>query len=258
MNIYAPRTNTERQSFYRSLSNYLTTDDNILGGDFNSIADPKRDKSGGNPNARQNANTDLTDLSAQFHLIDIWRSQHNNTLCYTWTGKNPTDNSTIRTRIDKFLISTAMCHFVTDSAIKPYPLSDHDYISLKLNMENIQRGPGYWHFNNSLLQDATFNAEINDFWTTWLTKFNSFQDPRVWWDKAKQHFKNIAIRRATINNKLQRHEKLQLTRRLTELQERSSSGLAHDIENFLLAKEKLKHFELKELEVDCSQSPIFP
>ena len=46
VNIYTPITNTECHSFNRSLSNYLTPDDNnIIGRDFNSIADPKRQKS---------------------------------------------------------------------------------------------------------------------------------------------------------------------------------------------------------------------
>lgn len=249
VNIYVPRSNTERQSFYRSLSDYLTDDDNnIIAGDFNSISDPQCDKSGGNANARQSANTVLQAISAQFHLIDIWRSHHYNQLCYSWTGKNPTDNSIIRTRIDKFLLSTAISHLVTDSAIKPYPFSDHDYFSIKLNMDNIQRGPGYWHLNNELLQDACFEAEIKDFWTQLETQYNTFHDPRLWWDKAKKHFNNIAIHRASINNEIKRHAKLQLTRRLTKLHARSSSCLDHDIENYLLAKEQLKQFELKELE----------
>ena len=53
VNVYAPRTNSEQHSFSRSLRNYLTNDDNnTSGGDFNSIADPQRDKSSGNANAR--------------------------------------------------------------------------------------------------------------------------------------------------------------------------------------------------------------
>ena len=42
VNIYAPSTNTERQHFYSSIPTYLSpTQANILGGDFNSISDPK-------------------------------------------------------------------------------------------------------------------------------------------------------------------------------------------------------------------------
>ena len=77
-------------------------------------------------------------------------------------------------------------------------------------------------------------AEINDFWNTW--------------DKAIQHFKNIAICCTTINNKIKCNDKLQLTCRLNQLHARASSGLAHDIENYFSAKEKLKQFELEEWE----------
>ena len=50
----------------------------ILSVETNSIADAKHDKCNVNPNARQTANNDLTDLSTQFHLIELWTSQHNN------------------------------------------------------------------------------------------------------------------------------------------------------------------------------------
>ena len=55
------------------------------------------------------------------------------------------------------------------------------------------------------------------------------------------------MRWASINNKIKRHAKLQLTRRLNQLHARSNSGLEHDIKNYVLAKEQLKQFELKEL-----------
>ena len=50
INIYAPRTNTERRIYFHSISNFLSpAEANILGGDFNCISDDKLDKLGGNP-----------------------------------------------------------------------------------------------------------------------------------------------------------------------------------------------------------------
>lgn len=63
--------------------------------------------------------------------------------------------------------------------------SDHDYISLTLNLDDIQRGPGFWNFNNDLIADTAFEAEMKEFWTVWETKYDAFADPLVWWDKAK-------------------------------------------------------------------------
>ena len=37
-------------------------------------------------------------------------------------------------------------------------------------MDKSKHGPGYRHFNNKLLQDASFEAEINDFWDHWQTQ----------------------------------------------------------------------------------------
>jgi len=135
-----------------------------------------------------------------------------------------------------------------DASIKPFPHCDHDSVCLTLNFDRIKRGPGYWHFNNNLLSNAAFQSEINDFWTFWKTKFEVFEDPLLWWDEAKQGFKSIAIRCEKILGKQKRHEKFQLERSLIKLQEKSNNGNTRDIENYLLAKEKLKQLELKDLE----------
>ena len=249
VNIYAPQTDTERQAFFSGLDDFISDDHkNIIGGDFNCIANVRLDKVGGNPNARQLAAATLQTICALHNLVDIWRDRHKDERNYTWTGRHPTNGSFIRTRIDKFLISRSLYPLVTDTSIKPFAHSDHDYVSLTLNFDEKQRGPGYWHFNNELISDAAFEAEINDFWTDWQTKYNNFDDPLAWWDKAKQHFKNIAIRCAKIRGKAKRHEKFQLECKLEKLQEKSKSGSAQDIEEYLLAKEKLRQLELKDLE----------
>ena len=49
VNIYAPHTDTERRIYFYNISAFLSsTDENILGGDFNCIFDEKLDKSEGN------------------------------------------------------------------------------------------------------------------------------------------------------------------------------------------------------------------
>jgi len=110
---------------------------------------------------------------------------------------------------------------------------------LTLNFDQVNRGPGYWHFNNDLLSEAAFESQINDFWSTWKTRYDDLDDRLLWWDRAKRQFKIIAIRGAKILGKQKRHEKFQLERNLIRLQEKSNNGNTRDIENYLLAKEKL-------------------
>ena len=141
-----------------------------------------------------------------------------------------------------------MSQFVFNTSINPFAHSGHDYVSLILNFDKVIRGHGYWHFNNDLLFDADFESHIHDFWSGWKTKYKDLDDPLLWWDKAKQQFKNIAIWNANILGKQKRHDKFQLERHLIKLQEKSVNGNTRDIENYLLAKEKLKQLELKDLE----------
>lgn len=249
VNIYAPRSDLERRSFFTQLETFLSDQfENILGGDFNCIADLRLDKLGGNPDARQSANTSLLNIMSRYSLFDIWRERNKSTRNYTWSGKNPQDNSIIRSRIDKFLISRNLSPKAVKSAILPYPHSDHDLVSLTLDLTQQQRGPGLWHFNNSLLSDPVFAAEIRSFWESWLAEKETLPNPLLWWDKAKHSFKQIAIRRATILRKIERHERHQLESNLQFLQQKASNGSPADIEKYLLTKEKLKQFEINELE----------
>lgn len=100
--------------------------------------------------------------------------------------------------------------------------------------------------NNSLLSDPILTDDIKSFWNYWLTENNLWQ-PLSWWDKAKQHFKRIAIPRASILRKLTRNEHTQLERNLQFLQRKATNGTPQDTENYLIAKNKLKEHKLIEL-----------
>ena len=77
VNVYAPCTDTERRVYFHAISAFLSsTEENILGGDFNCISNAKLDKLGGNPSARQTANTILYTITQQNSLTDIWRDNH--------------------------------------------------------------------------------------------------------------------------------------------------------------------------------------
>ena len=205
-------------------------------------------KYGGDPKARNSAACFLQAINARFDLCDIWRKRHRNERNFTWTGKNTWDNSLIRTRIDFFLASKTLDPLVSGTHIGPYPYSDHDYTSLLLVLDQVVRGPGFWHFNNELLKDIALQAEIEEFWMKWDQEFRSFTDPLRWWDQAKLHFKRIAIRHAKLKRKNQHHERFLLQSRVEKLHARPTNGTTQDIEQYLLAREELKKLDLKELE----------
>ena len=174
---------------FSTLEQFTSNDyDNIIGGDFNYILNTRLDKLGGDPKARQTDTFFLNTLITRYQLHDIWRERHKDERNYTWTGRNRSDNSFIRTRVAFFLTSRSINHFITSAEIKPYAHSDHDCICMTPDFDKIQCGSGFRNFNNELLTDALFQEEIKQFWTAWQEKLTHFPDPLKWWEKAKQEF----------------------------------------------------------------------
>ena len=50
--------------------------------------------------------------------------------------------------------------YITDSDIIPGYRADHSSITLRVKLQNNERGRGYWKFNNSLLKDKSYVDEI--------------------------------------------------------------------------------------------------
>ena len=192
--------------------------------------------------------TILNTITLQHNLVDIWRDQHRDVRNFTWTGQNPHDNSYIHTRIDKFYVTNTLTNVITTTAIISFPLSDHDTILLMISLQEHQRGNGYWHFNNSLLTDHIFNAEINNFWNTWITKKTTFPNLLQWWDKAKYHFKNISIKRSSTLRKIERNERRRLEFKVQKLQNNIANGNDHDTKAYLQAKTELQQLHQKDLD----------
>lgn len=180
--LYTPNTDTERTDFFTTTEQYLYPNHpNIIGRDFNCITNTKLDKQGGNPQPRQSAITTLLSTVTEHNLTDIWRVQHPTTQAFTWTGKHPTDQSPILTHIDKFYLAQGISHLAVKTNINPYPHSDHNLITMQLDLTRTPRDKGYWHFNNTLLNNASCNTELIAFWNNWLTKKANF-DNLIWWD----------------------------------------------------------------------------
>ena len=94
----------------------------------------------------------------EFSLIDVYRNLNPSKLCFTYEFKA----LKLSSRIDFFLVSQPLAnrvsHFDTLVSIAP----DHKAIRVQLQLENDNRGPGLWKFNDSLLEDEVFVKLITD------------------------------------------------------------------------------------------------
>ena len=85
-------------------------------------------------------------------------------------------NSSSRIQFDFFLVTQPLAnrvsHLETLVSIGP----DHKAIRVHLQLENDNRGPGLWKFNNSLPEDEIYVKLITDSYATIQNKYSGIED----------------------------------------------------------------------------------
>ena len=208
VNIYSP--NNDNHGFIENV--FLETlgrsreDHLIMGGDWNTVLANNLDKLGG---AAQHANkyyqNYINGIINDYGLCDIYRLTRGEERMYTHFNKQYKTAS----RLDFFLIDDNLVnHPVCKTDISHGYNSDHSYVSLTIQGSSIERGRGYWKFNNSHLQDEEFVEEvktiIND------THNSSFDSHSGLWDVIKFKIKDYAIRYGKTKKKRNTEEKEKL------------------------------------------------
>lgn len=193
LNLYAPNDAKSRNVFFRNL-NELMTDDTcgyiVLGGDFNEALKPV-DRISSSQNVSQRSSPNLLKLISDHSLNDTWRSKHPNLTQFTWRRKNGVDKS----RIDYWLIDENIVPIVSACDIRPALIqhTDHMAITLKLVFNNA-RGPGFWKFNNSLLEDQEYVKQINNLVGNFAADLQSDNsEPQLTWELCKIEIKGYTI-----------------------------------------------------------------
>ena len=193
--IYAPNKCSEQCDFFKTISEELkrsfTLSDFsvIIGGDFNVIFDQELDGSGGLKKTKDSVKV-LEDICLEHDLLDIWRVRHPKEKRFTWRQKTPV----IQRRLDFWLISDGLQDDVVSVDIKPSIKSDHSAITLLINgVDDSERGPSFWKFNSSLVNDSDYRFLLDENIKNWLEEFkeivNSVLYSFIWKgkDKVKRH-----------------------------------------------------------------------
>ena len=155
-NIYAPNNQSEQLEFIQELNNCIIDKSEMtnitIGGDWNCTR-TKKDKKGGalwKPTPFRNL---LLTTMETFDLIDIYRTGHPNSQHFSYESKS----LQVRLRIDFFLVAKFLVKFVSNVGITTSIAPDHKTLLLCLALpETTPRGPGFWKFNNTLLDDENY------------------------------------------------------------------------------------------------------
>ena len=78
-----------------------------------------------------------------------------------------------------------------------------------------KRGPSYWKFNSSILENKDYTNKITSFWQRWQERKKNYEDPTIWWDNGKKLIQGITKDFCT---ELKEFEKKQLHKLKPELQ----------------------------------------
>ena len=182
-NLYAPASSgPERRTYFDEVNdNYINlhhADEHVLGGDFNCVDNVHLDEVGGNPNHGTDGAAQLRTITASLDLVDVWRNQHPHERATTWRNGN------VGTRLDRLYLPRALLPSCS-STISPFPLSDHDLVSVTIDLSAVQRGKGYWKLNTAFLRDPIFVGRIKGTIAHWRQHAYSngqLVDPDLWND----------------------------------------------------------------------------
>ena len=237
VNVYAP--NKDSPEFFTDIFKFQQEHENseiVMGGDFNMIMNPTIDCS--NPDRKNNNNSKqiLLEYCEQMMLVDIFRLVNPESRKYSWSKTRP---SYTGSRIDFFMIN----YGITANAkadIQVAPLTDHDMITLEIEMEPVKRGNGYWKFNNSLLKNRTFLSEINCKLDESLSNIFNHKPDEFWEilkDRLIEHSKKQSIQIAKENSKCMEIIIEKLEKLKEKLESRSKSvNIEDDCEALIQSK----------------------
>ena len=196
VNVYAP--NDDDASFFQLMFakvEQINADHDIIAGDFNTILQPG-DIKGGRSHSHPKCTQYINEYLEEKKLVDIWRIRHPDEFRSTWARSKP---HLIMERIDFFIISFKLQQHVMSTNIFPSYLSDHSIPYIWLKFQGVEgRGPGYWKFNVTHLEDEQYVSEIKQL----IQNLNeTISDITVHWEMIKMQIRGHTIKYATRKKK---------------------------------------------------------
>ena len=145
----------------------------------------------------------LKNILNNLQLKDIWRYQNPDKKEFTFYSNVGTGS-----RLDKFYLTKDLTPNVIESKIQNFAHSDHDKVNIKLDLSEIERGPGLWKINNSYLHDPDYVKEIPRMWYLHQFKKDENDNLNGWWEEGKTRIKEISLnfsKRKNRENKNYKH-----------------------------------------------------
>jgi len=190
--LYAPNRNPARDEFLERVSDRVDPSvPTIVCGDFNTVFDRGLDRSGSDPlDSSRDSSAVLSCFFDDSCVFDAWRSLHPDVRAFTWMRPN----GAFASRIDLIGLPVAWSASLVSCDIIPCPFSDHCAVLLSTKVPDVlERGPGLWKLNCSVLSEDEYVDMVSSFWSHWRSRRESFPSVADWWERGKSRLKGLTI-----------------------------------------------------------------
>ena len=213
----------------------------VVGGDFNTCLNPEFDKKGGKFENLSVYGKNLLDFIDNYALTDIWRIRNQNKKQFT--RRENTKGGIVQSRLDYWLISSALQSQISNTNIKPAFKSDHSLLTLEIELhETPKRGKGTWKFNNQLLIDKQYVKQIRNT-ISMINKEVKFDNKNLFWEYLKCQIRTDTMIYAGKKAKEQRQKEKELTQKIEEREHNVTSN-------------KNEHLEYQQLKSEWESIPM--
>ena len=160
INVYSP--NKDEPKFYADLVEFIddSAENTIIIGDLNLALDSKLDRYNTIEKNVKSVEA-VKNIMDEYTLVDIWRVRNETKREYSWSRNWADQHDQKASRIDYALVSRGLDTLI-DNTMYLYGLqTDHRAIVISVTTSSSKRGPGYWKFNNTLLDDQQYVREMS-------------------------------------------------------------------------------------------------
>ena len=105
-----------------------------------------------------------------------------------------TPDRKIQCRLDYWLVFKGVAKSVSKAEIIVFPHCDHHAIILEINDHNQRpRGPSYWVFSATLLEDKNYVDELNNEIPLFIDYYHGIEDKGIFWEMTKMEIRAVSI-----------------------------------------------------------------
>ena len=231
-NYYAPNDEPSQVVTLARIDHHIRSlelEDNTtfpFGGDFNMYFDTKLDAEGDNPKLKVNSSTQLKIILEENELCDIFRVRNPYVRRFSWRQKTPFKQR----KLDHIFVSNTLQESVTQIEIIPSVLSDHSAVILKLRpLVGDKRGPGYWKFNNSLVNDKQLVSQMNSKIEDNFQEIMEISNSVIRWNFLKYKMRQFCMSYSKQKSRERKQKRMSLESKLKKL-ENNITVMSTDLE----------------------------